>query len=291
MTFKEFLDFSDAFSACAMTELIIDYKNTIQQLDPLYFLDYALFTGCVRDYASRTFEEAFSNDPNSIRKPLHFVNLLKEEYAAYEDVGAFLLSFLNFKSGKASTPLETLISFRPGEANISKIFELYNIQTGKDLFGILKIEEWIPINWDSWSPDFNLKKTLTLMCDFFVEDCQKNQKKYGIRAYNKIKHGLLMVPSGKIYLPDLPEGPAMIIKDDNKVPTLYGFEITNSDLENRYRSIHFIQCNLRLFAALYVCWKYPKHLALRNFSSPQYLFESSSFSDVQNFLKEVALKK
>src|SRR5712691_4939912 len=64
--------------------------ETLVQIEPLYFLDYAIFTGAVRHYASRTLEEAFKADPNPLRRRLHFVNLVKEEYAAYEDAGAML---------------------------------------------------------------------------------------------------------------------------------------------------------------------------------------------------------
>jgi hypothetical protein len=33
--------------------------DTLTQFDPLFFLDYALFTGSVRHYASHILEEAF----------------------------------------------------------------------------------------------------------------------------------------------------------------------------------------------------------------------------------------
>ena len=69
-------------------------EEVLARVEPIYFLDYALFTGAVRHYASVTLEAAFKTDPHPLRRRLHFVNLLKEEYAAYEDVGAFLGAFL-----------------------------------------------------------------------------------------------------------------------------------------------------------------------------------------------------
>lgn len=56
----------------------------LAQADPRYFLDYALFTGRIRHHAAKTFEAAFEADLNPVHRRLLIVNLLKEEYAAYE---------------------------------------------------------------------------------------------------------------------------------------------------------------------------------------------------------------
>jgi len=82
--------------------------ETLAQLDPLYFLDYAVFTGAVRQYASKTLEEAFRADPNPLRRRLHLLNLVKEEYAAYEDAGAVLNAFLDYREGKVEVPIASL---------------------------------------------------------------------------------------------------------------------------------------------------------------------------------------
>jgi hypothetical protein len=95
--------------------------ETLAQIEPLYFLDYAIFTGAVRHYASRTLEEAFKADPNPLRRRLHFVNLLKEEYAAYEDAGAMLRAFLDYRASKVGIPLQTLIEFKARDVQLAEV--------------------------------------------------------------------------------------------------------------------------------------------------------------------------
>jgi hypothetical protein len=63
------------------------------------------------------------------------------------------------------------------------------------------LDTWIPGEWVKWFPDLDLKKALRLACAFSFQDCATNQKRYGVISYNKIKHGLLVVPSGRAYKP------------------------------------------------------------------------------------------
>ena len=91
-----------------------------------------------------------------------------------------------------------------------------------------------------------------------------NQKRYGVISYNKIKHGLLVVPSGRAYKPDVPDSPAALFltpaerqKDGAPPYTIYGFPSGDMQIEQRHASIEFVQCNLRLFAGLYLAWRYP----------------------------------
>jgi hypothetical protein len=101
--------------------------ETLVQIEPLYFLDYAIFTGAVRHYASRTLEEAFKADPNPLRRRLHFVNLVKEEYAAYEDAGAMLKAFLDYRANKVAIPLQTLIGFKARDVQLAEVFGVYGV--------------------------------------------------------------------------------------------------------------------------------------------------------------------
>jgi hypothetical protein len=110
-----------------------------------------------------------------------------------------------------------------------------------------------------------------------------NQKRYGVISYNKIKHGLLVVPSGRAYKPDVPDSPAALFltpaerQKDGALPyTIYGFPSGDMQIEQRHASIEFVQCNLRLFAGLYVVARYPEALAARGIS-PQKLFDSKEF--------------
>ena len=92
--------------------------ETLAQLDPLYFLDYAVFTGAVRQYASKTLEEEFRADPNPLRRRLHLLNLVKEEYAAYEDAGAVLNAFLDYREGRSKSRLPAFSTALHGGSSI-----------------------------------------------------------------------------------------------------------------------------------------------------------------------------
>jgi hypothetical protein len=178
------------------------------------------------------------------------------------------------------------------------MFDGHKITSGDQLYAALKIDEWIPIGWAEWFPQLDLTKTLDVACRFFVEDCAQNQKRYGVMAYNKIKHGLMVVPSGRAYKNDLPEGPAALFltpaeeKKEGKPPyILYGFLSDDAQIEQRHTSIEFVQCNLRLIAALYVAARYPEVWRARGFNDAKGLFESDPFYDVRHLIGEVTARK
>jgi hypothetical protein len=115
--------------------------ETLAQLDPNYFLDYAIFTGAVHHYASQTLEVAFEADPNPARRRLHLVNLIKEEYAAYEDAGAVLNAFLDWGEGRVEVPFASLLAYRPGEVALAAMFESHKITSSDQLMLLL---DWTP---------------------------------------------------------------------------------------------------------------------------------------------------
>jgi len=264
----------------------------------LYFLDYAIFTGAIRHYAAKTLEEAFKQDPNPQRRRLHFVNLLREEYAGYEDTGALLDAFLDYREGRLDHPIASLMTFRPAEVALAAMFESHQISSGDELYRRLRLGEWIPREWSEWFPDLDLPKSLALACRFFFEDCARNQKPYGVIAYNKIKHGLLIVPSGRAYKGgDYPDTPAALLptpgerqKEGAPAYSIYGFPCDDVHIEQRHASIEFIQCNLRLLSGLYVTWRYPAVLAGKGIS-PRQLFACKEFYDVRHLISEVTQKK
>ena len=200
----------------------------------------------------------------------HLVSILSQEYAAYEDAAAILKSFLDFRAGRAAFPLLTLMKYRPGEAVLDKVFIKDRIARGIDLYEKLGLKDWLPSQWEEWFPHLNLEKTLRHSCQFLVTDCRNNQKKFGISSYNKIKHGLLVVPSAKTYTSTMLDGPAALIPNDpdraettDKPFVVYAFEIDNEKIDAREQSVYFVQTTLRLLAALYLSATYPNDIAAR----------------------------
>ena len=179
----------------------------------------------------------------------------------------------------------------------TKLFEDNNITSADDLKNLLRFEEWIPKDWNKWFPHLDLRKAINISYKFFFDDCKNNQQRNSVVAYNKIKHGLLVVPSGKQYVPNLPDCPAMVFHTSSDEPkskdnpfTMLSFLNNDESHEERYRVVEFIQCNLRLYAALYVLWRYADILPQRGFKGPKELFESQPFVDVRHFIGETTAK-
>ena len=274
--------------------------DILGEADPFYFLDYAVFTGSIRQQATKTLEEAFQRDQNPqnpIHQRLHGFNLLKEEYAAYEDVGAMLDSFLEYRQGDIGVPLARLINYGPGDVVLSRVFERHSITSPEDLYAKLQLDDWIPPKWAEWYPQLDLRKALIFACRFFIE-CGQTQNRVGVAAYNKIKHGLMIVPSARAYVGTLPDAPAALIATpkeliaDGASPfSLAPIDIGETSTQARYAIVEFAQCDLRLLAALYVTRRYPDFLKRRGIDDPQRLFACQEFYDVRNLIAEVTLKK
>ena len=269
----------------------------LAQADPLYFFDYALFTGAIRHHAAKTFEDAFKADPNPIHRRLHIVNLIKEEYAAYEDAGSMLDAFLAYREGTVRVPLARLIQFKARDVELARVFESHQIASGDELRAALRPEEWIPPRWEEWFPQLDLPKALHFACRFFAE-CRQTQTLHGVLSYNKIKHGLLIVPSANAYKPDLPDAPAAFfpntrqrVESGASPYAMAPFDMSNRGIETRYSVVEFIQCNLRLLAGLYVTWRYPDSLRRRGVADPYELFACQEFYDMRHLIEEVTLKK
>lgn len=263
-------------------------QDLLGRMNPYFFLDYIQFSGLIRDYASRTLEDAYKADPNPIRWRYHLVNLIKEEYSAYEDLARMLFAFLSF-STKSKCPLEIL--FKNNADVLENVFTSFHIQSADALLNKLEIISWIPNEWATWFPHLDIKKALQLSGKFWFEDCLKNQKKFGIRAYNKVKHGLLVVPNGKDYVRGTPNGPAMLIEGLDGTPTLYTFKDNAKTAGERHRMIYFIQCNLRLLAALYISKFHQDILPGQGFNTIQLFFKSDAMYDIRHFIGEITAKK
>ncbi len=73
--------------------------------------------------------------------------------------------------------------------------------------------------------------------------------------------------------------------------TIYGFMSDDGQIEERHKAIEFVQSNLRLFAGLYVAWRYPGALGARGIVEPKEMFECAEFYDVRHLIGEVTAKK
>ena len=142
-----------------------------------------------------------------------------------------------------------------------------------------------------------MDKNLALASRFLVHDCRLNQKKLGIAAYNKIKHGLLVVPSALEYVNSMPDTPATIYPnkqykaDSEQDPfILWAFPMDDARIVERERAIHFVQKILRLLVALYLSANYREEVRKKWGGGPDSLFQSDDLRDVREHMREVTLK-
>lgn len=253
-----------------------------------YLLDYALFTGVVREYIVRSLEAEYSGNKNDWHQRLLLIAIYREEYTAYEDLGAFLDAFLANAADDSVLPIHRVLNYTPARVRLKTLLKEHGVDTPNKLYAKLKLDEWIPTDWKSVYPEIDLLKVLRTACAFFVQDCAENQKDYGVVGFNKIKHGLLVVPSAQRYHPRLPDVPGMLFPTVDKTAsasdpfTMQAVPYSDDKIEQRARVVHFIQVNLRLIAFLHVLRRWPATLKARGYNPPITGFSHLHLTDVRN---------
>lgn len=93
------------------------------------------FTGRLREYVASALENQFKAEPNDLHRRAYVLGVYREEYTAYEDLGAYLEAFLTNAEDHSITVMERLLRYGPGDVKLAKVLERRNIKTGDDLFG------------------------------------------------------------------------------------------------------------------------------------------------------------
>jgi hypothetical protein len=158
----------------------------------------------------------------------------------------------------------------------------------------LGLQEWIPADWQTTYPNIDCAKVLKRMSRLIFVDCQANQKRYGIDAYNRIKHGLAFVPNGNRYLVGLPNSPAILISNPQPKSNPYvllGLPMDDSKLEERAKLVEFIQSSLRALVSFYLIARYPEFLRNnRQISPASTLFKLPPLVSVMDFMQQLSEK-
>jgi hypothetical protein len=274
-----------------MTE--ITHADVHEQLDGPFFCDYALFAGRLRHYVAKSLETLFWKAPNEFLRRFYVTGLYKEEYAAYEDMGAMVEAFLRWKKGQLPYPVEGMLRYKDDKVMLGSLFRRRKIGSPEDLFGALDLGSWVPISWTASYPKIDAKKVLRKICEFIFIDCRQSQKIEGAEAYNRIKHGLLFVPDAHAYLDSMPHIPAVIIPnprgDKNKPYALFGLPTNDVSLQARERVVEFVQVSLRVMAGFYVIHRYPGLLLIDKKISPaEKLFDTSEMTACKEFMLQIS---
>jgi len=275
--------------------MAVDKREVLRSLEGDYLLDYAAFTGAVRVYVTQGLEAHFAKDKNDLHRRMFLLAVFREEYSAYEDLGAMLDALLTNRRDPEVPLLERLISYGVGQVELAKVMERFSVKSSHELYDHLGLMELIPADWKDEFPDLDLGKALRTSADFFFVDCLKSQKRDGLRAFNKMKHGLLLVPKARIYLTGQIDAPAAVFKTEDSKPeaannpfSLYAVPMTDEHLDARLRAIHFVQANLRMIAALRVVARHPAVSQRRGLEKPLDLLRTPYLTDVMNFIDQVS---
>ncbi len=271
----------------------IPHDEVHRQFDPHFFADYVLFSGTLRHYVAKSLEDVLKADPNDIHRRFFIVGLYREEYAAYEDMGAVVSALIRFRRGEIKFPIEGMLRYKPDNVILENLFGRYNIKSADDLYAALALQGRIPSDWSY--PRIDRPKVLQRMCRFMFDTCQVNQKAYGIDAYNRIKHGLAFVPNGSRYLPSLPNSPAVLISNpapkSNNPYVLLGLPMDDPKLEQRAKLVEFIQSTIRALVSFYLIAQYPDFLRdNRGIAPPSKLFELPPLVSVLEFMQQLSEK-
>ncbi len=272
----------------------VSHDEVHRQFDPHFFADYVLFSGTLRHYVAKSLDDLFRSDPNDAHRRFFIVGLYREEYAAYEDMGAILAALIRFRKGQLKFPIEGILRYKPDSVILETLFGRNVIKSADDLYAALGLQEWIPADWQTTYPNIDCAKVLKRMCRFMFVDCQANQKRYGVDAYNRIKHGLAFVPNGNRYLVGLPNSPAILISNPRPQSDPYvllGVPMDDSKLEERAKLVEFIQSTLRALVSFYLISRYPDFLRdNRQISPASTLFSLSPLVSVKDFMQQLSEK-
>ena len=210
----------------------------------------------------------------------------REQYTAYEDLGVLLDSFLAYVGNASRPPLQRMMSYSPVEVRLSTIWSKHNVTSGDSLFRKLNLQHWIPTDWRTEFPKVDLTKVLRRLCWFAFDDCTRSQRPEGVRVFNKIKHGLLLVPNARRFRDDWLDAPAILMPTLGSDETVRRYPLTafqlksdEADVESRLMAIHAIQNNLRLLAALHVRQHYPAVLEQRGLPTGASLLKHKDLLD------------
>ena len=272
----------------------VSHDEVHKQFDPHFFADYVLFSGTLRHYVAKSLEDLLKADPNDVHRRFYIVGLYREEYAAYEDVGVIVGALIRFQRRELKYPIEGVLRYKPDSVILGNLFSRNDVKSADDLYTALGLEAWIPTDWQSMYPRIDCIKVLKRMCRFIFLDCQANQKRYGVDAYNRIKHGLAFVPNGNRYLHGLPNAPAVLIANPQPHSDPYvllGLPMDEPKLEERAKLVEFIQSTLRALVSFYLIGNYSEFLQnTRQITPASSIFGLPPLVSVRDFMVQLSEK-
>lgn len=256
-------------------------KSPYEVLDGPFFLDYALFAGDLRVLSATLIaEQALCQQSTNHDRRLLFLEALLLFHFRLEDAAAFVDALAMYRKGMIKWPVEHLMTYSPGEAQLERVLKKHKINSPYGLLSaqggdalLCHASELLTENRRGkperskvslqCAPDA-LKK----WCRFVVEDAVRNETPpHGRRAYNKLKHGPVEIGVQSDLLSGRDNSLALIYESEpveEKPFTLHSFERWGKhEVEKLCKQVATIYAGLRLVALLYVSERYSDLISQR----------------------------
>lgn len=269
-------------------------KEIYWKLEAPFLWDYRSFGTDLRDYNALQIAEAASHQ-NYLGQKLAFISILGQMMAGFEDLAALLLALKRRFSpdpecpyqkefGVGETPLfYTMVTYR--DWRLDKV--LVSVSPDK-AYQDFHFDKLVPAGLSK--PGFLqpevVRRGLLNMAKFLCEDCRTNQTKNNRpEAYNKIKHGAIVLSEGRILFPEHPSGPAIIMegpKADATYPLqLLTFPYSEKEIENMKQIIWLSKVARKVLLALYLWVGHEQFVRSKDVSHPGSLFDA----DMRNIIE------
>lgn len=262
-------------------------KEIYWKLEAPFLLDYLGFGIDLRDYNALQVSESASLQ-NYLGQKLAFMSVFGQMMAGFEDTAALLLA-LKRRYGRdpecqyqkefnvAETPVfYTMVTYRD-----SRLDKVLGSSSPDEVYRDFHLETLVPVNLSE--PGFLqpevVRRGLLNMAKFLCEDCRTNQTKNNRPdAYNKIKHGAIVLSEGRDLFPEHPSGPAVIMegpKGDVTHPLqLLTFPFSEQEIETMKRIIWLSKVVRKVLLVLYLWAAHEQFVRSKEVSNPGSLFDA-----------------
>jgi hypothetical protein len=262
-------------------------RRVYEDNEAAFLWDYVEFGAEFRRFTAHHLKQAGQVN-NAMAQRHALLGVFREMMASFEDFSALLLGLrrryssdpkCKFQQAYASinTPvLFTLINYR--DMGIGKVV---GTMTAAKCYDAFHFDRLVPHGLDQ--PGFlsseAVEKGLRRLADFVVADCLKHEQE-GIRpqAYNKIKHGAVVLSDGKLLIPTLPLGPAILdatvtdAKTANPI-TVYTIPVSGTHLDLFDKMVWAVGIARRIILALYLWREHELFVRSRGVQHPGVLFD------------------
>ena len=166
--------------------------------EPVFLLDHLQFGSRYRLFSASSLQYLVNEQKpaeHSETVKLACIHAFKEEFHSYEDLGCILLAIQ--AKYKGNTPiLRTLMHYKSNEAIISKLAAQCNCNKFKSAFYLNSFicREFVPMQYHD-----HVEAIVDSIANIVVNGFKKNSKPERHDAFNRIKHGPLLVSSGSVY--------------------------------------------------------------------------------------------